>query len=619
MKATDFTPGRIADLVGLAAILSAGAYGIFVLPYSFPSEVPVFDTPAYNVGFNSGIAVLALLGLLGILCLRNLFWRPVRPEPVDSILWSDEPGGARRYPRMSPAIFFLFATIYVVLTGFLYAFIPHLEDFGEAAGAISRLHYALRFDLSPYRDFDFPYGPLLLYFPVAIIKLTSGLFYTSFEFGYLVSLLAAWLAGLWSLFYIIDHFRIKTAYRVVIFSALAIAGYDLGFGLAGTMLRYVTPFAVALMMHKASNRIDASDGWKAVAKLSGIGFIGIFIVFAISLEFGFIFGIAYSVYCVHRTLFDRRTWLFPLLVAGAAYPIWMLVFPHSLDRILGAGRGFSNFPVLPALYILLYVLSILWVVPILLRSGVSLNPSRNVSFFLMWAVLIVGVIPASLGRCEHKHCLLNGLGVFIVILPVLAKFRPSTFPIYTALFVMIFGVVWRVVDVVDYGPNFAPMRLALAGALAPERVDEAALVRGLGLDQYTSIALPMDVDRHTRKYLLDSGRLAPQYYMAYGSVASEKELTRKINDLKNAKYVVVPEGILPLRSMSDAEVLAYRQKQQEQTDVRHSIWLATLFLYPMKFQTKYLPFDPMLEEAKYIARNYEVVRQASGYLLMKLK
>lgn len=619
MKFAPPTVARVADLSSLALILGLGAYGVFCLPYSFPSKVPVFDTPAYNLGFNNGIAVLVILGLLAALCARNLWWRDRAPEPADKLLWTGEPDGPSRPPRMSRAIFVLFAGIYVALTCFLYSYIPHLEDFGEAAGAIARLRYALHFDGSPYRDFDFSYGPLLLYFPIAVIKLVTGMFYSTFDFGYLVSLLAAWLVGLWSLFCLVDHFRVRTVYRVLIFSALAIAGYDLGFGLAGTMLRYVTPFAVALALHKAANRLVLTGDLKPVAKLCGLVSASIFLVFAISLEFGFVFGIATAIYCGHRAWREGRVWLVPLATAPLTYGLWLLLFPGSLDRVFGAGRNFSNFPIVPAVFIVLYILSVLWVIPILLRPALSPSAGSNASFLLLWAVLVVGLIPASLGRCEHKHCLLNGLGVFIIILPVLAAYRPRVFPLYAALFVMVFGVVWRVVDVVDYAPNFVPMRLNLAGVLPPDTIDERAIVRGLDLEAVKGVALPMTVDRHTRRFLLESGRLAPQYYTDYGTVATEKELARKLADLKKATCIVVPAHVKSFKGATDADLLAFRWKQQEQTDVRHSIWLSTLFLYPLKFHTKHLPFDPMVEESRHIAEHYEVIREAHGYLLMKAK
>ena len=54
------------------------------------------------------------------------------------------------------------------------------------------------------------------------------------------------------------------------------------------------------------------------------------------------------------------------------------------------------------------------------RAAPGSGVRENTAFMVLWAVLLVGVIPASLGRCEHHHVLLNGMGAFLITLPVLA-------------------------------------------------------------------------------------------------------------------------------------------------------------------------------------------------------
>ena len=70
-RVLDRSPGRFSTTV----ILFVGALGIFFLPYYFPPRVPLAFTPAYRVGFDNGVAVLAVLGVIGAFCVRNLFWR----------------------------------------------------------------------------------------------------------------------------------------------------------------------------------------------------------------------------------------------------------------------------------------------------------------------------------------------------------------------------------------------------------------------------------------------------------------------------------------------------------------------------------------------------------------
>ena len=608
---------RLADLASLAVILGIAWYGVFFLPYWFPPKVPVFDSPSYNVGFNNTVASKVVVVIIGLLFLRNLFWRPRMPEPVATIFWTGASCGARRRPRMPWSLLLLFGCIYAILTCFLYAYIPRLEEYGDAPGMIERLQLVLGTDLRPYRDFDFGYSPLMLYFPALVIKVATDILGATFTFGYFLSELLCQEVGLWMLFHLVDHFQIKTSQRMVIFSVIAIADYDIGFGISGTMLRFVTPYVITLTMHKVAERIIAGKGRWTKALLSAVSMLGIFGVLSISPEFGCVFLLAHAAYCAHRAWFQQRVWIFPMLATLACFPIWMVAFPGSLDRIFEVGRCHTCLPIVPAAFIVLYLLSLFWLMPILLRTCLSWKADGTVSFVFQWAVQLLGLVPPALARCEHFHVLFNGLGMFIVTLAVVAAVRPRAFPHYAVVFVFVFGVVWRVVGVVDYGRNLMPVRLALGGALPPEKAQTSQLVSGMDLVVYSSIATPLGIDYQTKKYLIESRRMAREYYQDYGIVMTEVELARKMRDLKNADYVLVPKSILPLKEMSDAEVLAARWKQQAQVDQQQSIWLGFLFLYPVHFQTKYLPFDPMLEEARYIARHYEVVREANGYLLMK--
>ncbi len=340
---------RLADLASLAAILGVGWYGIFVLPYSFPPKVPVFDSPSYNVGFNNSISAIAVAGVIGLLCLRNLFWRPRMPEPVENIFWTGASCGARRHPPMPRSLFALFGGIYAIGTCFIYAYVPRLEVYGEAAGAMPTLQLFLNTNLQPFRDFNYGYGPLLLYLPAFVIKVATELLGTSFKFGYLLGVLVCLIGGLWMLFYLVDHLRIRTAHRMVIFSATAIAAYDISLGTNCTMLRYVLPFVITLTIHKAAERIIAGQGKWTNVTLSAISMIGVLGVLAISPEFGTVFLLAHAAYCAHRAWFQQRIWIFPLLATLASYPIWIAMFPATVDhRILEPGRCFGNFPVVPA-------------------------------------------------------------------------------------------------------------------------------------------------------------------------------------------------------------------------------------------------------------------------------
>ncbi len=110
----------------------------------------------------------------------------------------------------------------------------------------------------------------MIYLPALVIKVSRNVLKTSFEFGYLLSLVLAQGVGLWFQFHLVGHLRIKTALRMVIFGVVAIAGYDISFGVHGTNVRYVASLVSALTMRKAGERIIAGNGRWANVSLSAI-------------------------------------------------------------------------------------------------------------------------------------------------------------------------------------------------------------------------------------------------------------------------------------------------------------------------------------------------------------
>ncbi len=99
-------------------------------------------------------------------------------------------------------------------------------------------------------------------------------------------------------------------------------------------------------------------------------------------------------------------------------------------------------------------------------------------------------------------------------------------------------------------------------------------------------------------------------------VGTQADLEKKIESLSRAEYVVVPEGVLPLRNMSDEQIQAYRQANIAQSDARWSSQLGLANLYPIDFKTTRLPFDPVLTEVRFIALHYQPIRRANGWVLM---
>jgi hypothetical protein len=393
-------------------------------------------------------------------------------------------------------------------------------------------------------------------------------------------------------------------------------------GLNVTLLRHLLVYTMIVGMHEATTATEGVSAWRRTAILIGLGCGCPLAVFSVSVELGLAYLIAQSGYCLHRIVFLDRRWLWALSATLAALPAWLVLFPGSLDRTLGLNgmcRGFSNYPIYPSAHVVIYLLSLFWLVPVLLRPIATFRPARNAPLFLAIAMLVVETMAASLSRCENVHVTMNGLGVFLFVLPMLAKYRPRFFPVYTFLFVLVFGVIMRAVSIIDAADALRPVCSALAGKRIAAEEQRSPLIDALGLDDFPSIVVPFGIDRHTRRYLMETGRLQAQYFPDLGGIASRAVLERKLKELDAGAVVLAPESVLLLANMTDDTFRAYERESAERLEAETRAQLSLTLLFPVRFKTKYTPFRPDLEEMRLIALRYEVLRRGWGWLIMAKK
>lgn len=606
---------RAADWSSVALILAVAWYGIFDLPYSFPPEEPTAFSPSFNLGFGNRVAVLTVVATIGVFCLRNWIWRQATPEPVDTIFQAVSETRPTRLPSMPKSVLLLFVGIYIGLTSLLYVCIPRLDEYGETLCLLPRLELAYRFGLQLYRDIDWAFGPALFYLPQLFFVIGSfcGV---SLDFSYLLCFEFVSILSLCALFYVVDLLRIKVAHRILVFSLLAIGGFNLTLGLQYLFLRYVISYATLLAFHRVSTRWASLNEPRAIFRLCGIALACALVPLSVSPEFGIAYVIAQVAYCAHRAVFVNRSWLYLILTTIVAFLIWLLAFPNCLRLFMAYTKGGANFPVVPSVYMLIYLLSLFWLLPILGRVCVSRRPGVHVPLVLAWGVLVVATIPPSLGRCDVIHVFFNGLGAFLLTLVVLAKHRPRLFPGYAIFFLLAYGIAARVCEVVCYANYLAPVRLALAGKRVQPDTPQSPLVDSLGLKKFSSVAMPLGADRATKCYLIETGRYLTQYYPDYVTVVSKADLERKIQDLDKASVVVVPGWVPELRGMSDDAIQKLVEGETKESDEQQGLMMGVWLLYPIDFKTKHPPFEAMLAEARYIAANYKPVRRAAGWVLM---
>jgi hypothetical protein len=618
-----------ADRLSVALILVLGAYLVFYLPYSFPPALPTLDSLSYQVGFGNRVAILGVIAVIGLLCLRGLLWRQSPPVDVDSIFVSFDPDACRRHPAMPKSVLFVLAGTYVGLASLMFLCLPQLGDFGEAQNYLLRVQLGLHYHLHPYSGMSWPYGPALFYFPVWVIAMTT-MCGGSIDLGYLITYLILSCLGLWGIFYFIDHIRVKVVYRVVAFTLVAIGSYQFGLGIAtGLALRYIAPFVLLMLLHGMTMPSSSTEeqggpsgasGRRALIRLIVLPLVLAWVALSISIDVGLAYIVSQGAYSVHRAIFRRRAWWWAVLVTGAAFPAWLLVFPNYTMFFRDFTAGAADLPILPGAHILIYLTGISWLVPFLACGCLARRPSENVPLVLGVSLLCMATIPPALGRCEYAHVALNGVGPFALTLALLARHRKGIYPVYAILFLIVFGIVQRFTEAASPGATgFQPLRAALGGHRMLRAPANNHLVEDLNLDKYAAIAAPLGIDQDTRDHLIESKRLADVYYPNPWSLLSPMSLERKLQGLKEVQVVLVPEWVPTLKDVSDETLLKYRQETARKSEAFQGEWLGWALFFPVHFAPKNLPFEPSLVVAKFVATNFDPVRRADGWVVMEAK
>ena len=174
------------------------AAAFFRLPYYFP--VSPSASASYVYQYNNRVAVLIFVA--GAAAFAILFrGLSLQPATRDS-----------RVSRISA----LLAAVFCVGLGLLCWWLSSPEGIhADVPYFYSRL-CQLAAGKTIYRDFEFVYGPLLLYLPLW----TGKLFHLNLIHGYFLFWLVDWAAGIWILYRLVNAIEIPSPYRTAVFFLL---------------------------------------------------------------------------------------------------------------------------------------------------------------------------------------------------------------------------------------------------------------------------------------------------------------------------------------------------------------------------------------------------------------
>jgi hypothetical protein len=599
----------VADAVFVGVVLAAAAYGIFSFPYNFPPSLPSADSISYVMGFNNRVAMMVVLATIAVLSIRLFLWQWFRPEKIESILCVT-PGQKVKMPK---SVLLLMIAIYIGIICATYSVVPQLDEYDEARGIVPKLELAVRYHFIPYVNFQWNYGILLFYVPLVttrIVSLAGG----SIQLGYCSGYIILSSLSLLALFYLIDQFSIKMAYRALIFAVIASLYFDVSFAPQGVLMRFLAPLVALIVLHRFQLRAGRAMSQRAVVIFSGICILCNLAVLSIGMEIGIPHAIAQVFYCLYAAIRAGRSRLYGAGASLVGVPVFLLLFPGSIRMLLRFSGGYGNTPVFISMFSIAYLLCIMWLVPILVGSGMAPRSGPNAPLAVAFAAIVVMQMPYCLGRCDLGHLRAGGLAAYILTLAIVVKKRPIAFPGSLVLLILIFGIAYHSIYMYMAFPRLLP---GIAGQTSAVAVTESSLVAPLALEKYPSIATPFGIDRATKAFLMKTGRFVPEYFTDFGEICTEPDIDRTFNDCAKAAVVLVPENIPALRNVTVDMLLRNWEMNKSRQDETVNQFQSMLALAPVHYRSKHMPYDPVMELARRIASLYVPVDSAGGWVVMK--
>ena len=593
----------------LAATFAAILYfAIFRLPFHFPPSRRMVS-PSYAFGFNNAVAILAMAALLAAATFYCL-WRGrdvCRPQ----IRFDDEIG-TQRQPSW---LFFAIAAVYTGLTLTAYGYAqraPSAPLIWESRHFLHRIKLMEVYGLRPYVDFQAEYGPALMYSPFYLHRVLAPLGVTV-EGAYFLCHLAMNLAGLWCLSYLLTHATAPRRGRAVAFAVLGLAGFAPYMGLSGVLLRYACPYASVLLGHRILG--PARFGTSLWRWPSAVAVVAALLVanVLISPEIAVAFALGWFVYVLLAARQDWRPLTASLVAMGATAAACWLTLPEAyFGSLLRFSEGANNLPLVPAAHLVLYLLTLVLVVPSLSAAGLR-GGTPDAPVLGALGALTVVMMPGALGRCDPPHVLFYGMGASLLLMVRLANTSRRAFAAYSVAYVAIsVGMMQMVNLVVFFGVSHRdlmlhPIRAArmlshkLRGDLAPQDLSYLT-----ALDKYPQIGLPFATygrDIAAESYLFDRHKVAPEFYVGLVGVYTEADIARKLGDVGRHEYLLVRQGM-----------------EKPRDDDRCRIYLGSLrawFVYPARLECKRLDLDSQGELTRFLATNYRPVERIGPSLVLR--
>ena len=384
--------------VSVLLFLIIGFAIVFAVPFRVPVAPAISDS--YTFGFNNRAALILFLVFAGSFAIwsHGLGLMPTRPEDASPA------------PPMSRLLLAITIGITFAVTVTFWLAYHSVGAINEGAYLMDRLQHLAAGEIL-YRDFEFIYGPLLLYMP---LWLHRGLHLPLLD-AYYASWVLDWTGGVYLLWLTVRWTCAGSPRRNGIY-LLAFLGFifsTVSLGLNYTPLRFVSaPFFAALCWRLLAGNSSALPA--AVLSLVGAAWTLFLspeqgIAFCAGTLLFFLLFVSRS----HRAVFPAVI----LLLLGQSLLLILLLRSGLAESMRGMAQGGYNLPLLPSTGTLIQ-LSLLIVAVCVLVNSLRLSRTGGPLEYLI--LISLCALPAAFGRCDGGHMFMNTLGAFLAAWTVLS-------------------------------------------------------------------------------------------------------------------------------------------------------------------------------------------------------
>lgn len=497
------------------AVLAVALLAVFALPWVVPVPVKPVVSDSQAAGFSNRAATigLALCALAAVAFAARRSARGHTGAAFATVAPGDPVDRRLVVAAMGLAV--------VAVVGLASVYRGH--PYSDAQYFVDRMLLATSGNV-PYRDFEFTYGPLMLYLPLALSRFAVLLGGESW-LGYYAFVALIDLVGIAALAWLLRRLELTRAARNVLFSLVVLwTLLQLPLWANYTLFRFLAGY-VAFTFGLRAFTTGRHAPWRACAPAVAVA-LAACVSFEMGVAAAAALGVSLAVIALRRP--DRRR---SALASGAVLALAVAALAALIVGISGMVGAFAGgafqMPVLPSALAVLYVVSVLLVAG---GTGDALTSvdAEGAAASAGWFALALVLSAPSLSRADAIHLFANGLGMFLAAAAALSARRTARGPL---LYAAALGVAALPALLFFQGSAMLPGALAAgvrAGTISRPAAESVARRIGdprIGT-RYATAAVP-DVTAEQAQRLAERGTvavLAPLDGMLASSLAERRRL-----------------------------------------------------------------------------------------------